>query len=194
VKAGNVDFDDTYIDIITSASIDVTRGAPSAQQKKYLEKIQKMMNGKVTLKDEEFYLRPGNQAMLEFSLVAEGVRKIALLWQLISNGTLESGSVLFWDEPEANINPKNIPAIVDLLLDLQKNGVQIFIATHDYFLAKYIDSRKNKQHSIEYHALYKAENGKIEHESEVDFALLENNSIIKQSIELYKEEVKKVML
>ena len=30
-----------------------------------------------------FYLRPGNQARLEFNLVAEGLRKIALLWQLI---------------------------------------------------------------------------------------------------------------
>lgn len=50
------------------------------------------------------------------------------------NGMLEKGSVLFWDEPEANINPKYIPIIVDLLLVLSRSGVQIFVSTHDYFL------------------------------------------------------------
>ena len=38
-------------------------------------------------------MKPGTQAKLEFNLVAEGLRKIALLWQLIKNGTLEKGSV-----------------------------------------------------------------------------------------------------
>ena len=74
---------------------------------------------------------------VEFNLVAEGIRKIALLWQLMKNGTLEKGSVLFWDEPEANINPLHIPLIVDMLLELQQGGVQIFISTHDYILSKY---------------------------------------------------------
>ena len=41
------------------------------------------------------------------------MRKIAHSWQLIKNGTLEKGSVLFWDKPEANINPRNIPAVVE---------------------------------------------------------------------------------
>ena len=58
--------------------------------------------------------------------------KIALIWQLAKNGTLEKGSILFWDEPEANINPTHIPIIADMLLALQRSGVQIFIATHDY--------------------------------------------------------------
>lgn len=105
MKMGNVEFDDTYLDIIAAAKIDISRGVDSAVRKKYLEILQKISNGKVTLQDDRFYLKPGTQAKLEFNLVAEGLRKIALLWQLIKNGTLEKGSVLFWDEPEANINP-----------------------------------------------------------------------------------------
>lgn len=98
----------------------------------------------MTLHDDRFYLRPGTQAKLEFNLVAEGLRKIALLWQLIKNGTLENGSVLFWDEPEANINPKYIPVLAELLIMLESEGVQIFVSTHDYFLSKYIEvKRKN---------------------------------------------------
>lgn len=79
---------------------------------------------------------------MEFNLVAEGLRKIALLWQLIKNGTLEKGSVLFWDEPEANINPKYIPVLAELLIMSESEGVQIFVSTHDYFLSKYIEVKR----------------------------------------------------
>jgi len=174
--------------------VNISPGPDNERRTKYLKRLQTITQGRVKIENEEFYLLPTGQSQskLEFQLVAEGLRKIALLWQLIKNGTLEKGSVLFWDEPEANINPQNIPAIVDLLLDLQKDGVQIFIATHDYFLAKYLDARKTKENHILYHALYKS-NDSIQYESESDFALLENNSILKQSIDLYKEEVRKVM-
>ena len=37
---------------------------------------------------------------------AEGVRKISGLYRLIQNGWLKPGTTLFWDEPEANINPR----------------------------------------------------------------------------------------
>ena len=134
---GNVEFDDTFLDIIAAAKVDISRGMDSAVKKKYLNVLQKISDGKVTLYEDRFYLKPGTQAKLEFSLVAEGIRKIALLWQLIKNGTLEKGSVLFWDEPEANINPKYIPVLAELLIMLESEGVQIFVSPHDYFLHKY---------------------------------------------------------
>lgn len=68
-----------YLDIIAAAKIDISRGADTTARKKYLGILQKINNGKVTLHDNRFYLRPGNQARLEFNLVAEGLRKIALL-------------------------------------------------------------------------------------------------------------------
>lgn len=194
VDAGNVDFDDTYLDIITAASVKITRGADTARAKKYLKELQRITNGTVAVEDEKFYLKPGNQAKLEFQLVAEGLRKIALLWQLIKNGTLEKGSILFWDEPEANINPRNIPAIVDLLLDLQEDGVQIFIATHDYFLAKYLEIRCKKDSSMRFHSLYKQDEiNSIGYEVSDKFTSLENNLIIKEQFNIYQEEVKKVL-
>lgn len=192
INAGNVDFDDIYKDIISSASVNLSLGPNSKRTRKYLNRLQKITQGRVKIENDEFYLLPAGQSKLEFQLVAEGLRKIALLWQLIKNGTLERGSILFWDEPEANINPQNIPAIVDLLFDLQADGVQIFIATHDYFLAKYIEVRKTKQARIRYNALSKVDDI-VRCEWGEDFTTLENNSIVKQSIELYKEDVKKVM-
>ncbi len=193
IEKGNVEFDDTYKDLISSASVNVTPGPESEKTKKYLKELQKIMTGTVSIKDERFYLKPGSQSMLEFHLVAEGVRKIALLWQLIKNGTLEKGSILFWDEPEANINPKHIPALVDMLLKLQKDGVQIFIATHDYFLPKYLDVYKDKDNQILFHSLFLDQEKNINHESQSEFDLLTENSIITESINLYRQEVDKVM-
>ena len=38
---GNVEFDDTYLDVIAAAKIDISRGVDSAARKKYLDILQK---------------------------------------------------------------------------------------------------------------------------------------------------------
>lgn len=189
VLKGNVDFDDTYLDIIASAKVNVSPGKDSVERKKYLDVLQKISDGKVAVDNERFYLKPGSQAKIEFHLVAEGLRKIALLWQLIKNGTLERGAVLFWDEPEANINPIHIPVIVELLLLLQREGVQIFVSTHDYFVAKYFDVRKTEADNIKFHSFYREDKNVILCEGKETFADLEHNTIMKTFMDLYHEEI-----
>lgn len=189
VKMGNVEFDDTYLDIIAAAKVDISSGADSASRKKYLDILQKCSTGKVTLRDDRFYLKPGTQAKLEFNLVAEGLRKIALLWQLVKNGTLEQGSVLFWDEPEANINPKYVPILAELLIMLESEGVQIFVSTHDYFLSKYIEIKRSKNSKVQYISLYKDKDNKVQCEIGDRFETLENNAIMDTFRQLYREEV-----
>lgn len=187
---GNVEFDDTYLDIIASARVDISTGKDSERRKSYLDKLQKINDGKVWIEQERFYLKPGSQAKIEFNLVAEGIRKIALLWQLIKNGTLEHGSVLFWDEPEANINPIHIPVLAEMLLMLQRDGVQVFVATHDYFLAKYIEVKKNEQDQVAYYSFYMPEKGgDVECEKAESFSLLEHNTILSTFRQLYREEI-----
>lgn len=187
---GNVEFDDTYLDIIASARVDISSGNDSARRKKYLDKLQAINNGKVTVMDERFYLKPGTQAKIEFNLVAEGIRKIALLWQLIKNGTLEHGSVLFWDEPEANINPKYIPVLAEMLLMLQRDGVQVFVSTHDYFLAKYLEVKSEAEDNLMYFSLYKSDvDSFVQCEKAKGFDLLVHNDILETFRNLYRDEV-----
>jgi predicted ATPase len=195
IDKGNIDFDDTYRDIIAAASVDLTRGPQSEKTKNYLSKLNEILKGRVSLENEKFYLYMGNNSKLEFQLVAEGLRKIALLWQLIKNGTLVNGSILFWDEPEANINPIQIPVIVDMMLALQRDGVQIFVSTHDYFFAKYLEIKREIDDNILFHVLYKKGglNSPVLHNSADKFSLLEENSIIKQYIQLYEDEIEKAM-
>lgn len=187
VEKNNVKFDDTYVDIISSAKIDISAGRNSQEREKRLAKIEAIIDGKVvydSVKDE-FYLKKGSSKQ-EFNLVAEGIRKMALLWQLVKNGTLEKGSVLFWDEPEANINPKYISVIAELLLELQRDGVQIFISTHDYMLAKYFEVRKTCDNSVLFHSLHK-ENNSVKITSGRKFGELKNNIIISSFESLLKE-------
>lgn len=68
---------------------------------------------------------------------------------------LEKGSILLWDEPEANLNPELYPLVANILLELQRNGVQIFIATHSYNFAKYLEIRRSKEEQVMFHNLYK---------------------------------------
>ncbi|MDO5155152.1 MAG: AAA family ATPase [Eubacteriales bacterium] len=189
VEKGNIIFDDTYLDILNSAKVDASLGRNEASRSKMLKEIEKIIDGKVVYDSQKdtFYLKKGNSKQ-EFNLVSEGIRKMALIWQLVKNGMLDKGSILFWDEPEANINPTYIPVIVDLLLALSKSGVQVFIATHDYFLSKYIDARKNEEDNVVYHSLYK-DNGKISYEVSKEFGLLEKNGILEAARMLYREEI-----
>lgn len=193
VEMNNVAFDDTYLDVINAAKIAISQGKDPVGKKKLLDQVERIIDGKVHFdeKRDEFYLKKGN-SKIEFNLVAEGIRKIALLWQLAKNGILIKGSVLFWDEPEANINPVHIPIIVEMLLELQRNGVQIFVATHDYFLAKYIEVNRVTEDEIYYYSFFKQGNA-VDVEQEKSFEHLSHNTILETFVSLYKEEIEKVL-
>lgn len=123
---------------------------------------------------------------------AEGVRKIGLLWGLIRNGLMEEHSVLFWDESEANINPKFIPDLAEILIELQKSGVQIFVTTHDYIFSKYLDVKCSEDDEIMYFSLYKTDDG-VKYENTVKLGDLKNNEIRDTFIQLYEDEIEKAM-
>lgn len=188
VNKNNVHFDETYLDILDAAKIDISSGRNNSTRDVMLKDIERIIGGTIVYdaKKEEFYLKVGNSQQ-EFNLVAEGIRKMGLLWQLVKNGTLEKGAVLFWDEPEANINPSYISIIVKILLELQRRGVQIFLSTHDYLLANYFLVQKTELDQILYHSLSKGNQGSIEYEKHEKFGDLKNNPIIKAFDQLLDE-------
>ena len=102
--AREVHFEEVYADILQRAYLPALRNLADSSHKGLLSTLQDAMGGTVIVKGEEFFLH-NRQGDLEFLLLAEGMRKIGLLWLLIKNGTLSPGSVLFWDEPETNLNP-----------------------------------------------------------------------------------------
>ena len=153
-----IHFEEIYDDIVARAYIPVLRGPIPQERRRLLAGLQETIAGKVTIKNEEFYLR-NSEGNLEFSLLAEGMRKLGLLWLLIQNGTLLDGSVLFWDEPETNLSPKLFESVIGVLLELQRTGVQIFIATHDYGILKELDLQRMQGDKLAYHSLYRESGG-----------------------------------
>ena len=187
-----IEFEEVYRDIILRAFRDILRGPHDARRRKLLRIIQKDIQGKVIRKEETFFLR-NKQGELEFTLLAEGMRKLALLWLLIQNGTLLDGSVLFWDEPEANLNPKKIGTLVEILLELQRMGVQILIATHDYVVLKEFDLRMKKGDEVRFHALYRDDAGKVRHKATDEFLAIDPNAISSKFADLYNRDVQRAL-
>ena len=89
------------------------------------------VGGKVVLGAERFYV-----GGLEAHLLSEGMRKIASIVRLLANNELRERGVLFWDEPEANLNPQLSVVVAEVLMQLAGHGIQIFVATHDYLLSE----------------------------------------------------------
>ncbi|WP_026673778.1 AAA family ATPase [Alkalihalobacterium bogoriense] len=180
-------FDKTYADIITNAELPETRAITPINEMT-LQKISEVIDGHVIHEKSSFYVVKSNGKKIEFQIEAEGLRKFGLLWKLIRNGLIEEGTILFWDEPEANINPELIPVLVDILLELQRSGVQVFIATHNYNLAKYFEIKRKKDHKVKFHHLYKTNDG-VQADSSDYFGELPNNPIIEADTELLDQVI-----
>ena len=59
-----------------------------------------------------------------------------MLVRLIATGSLLDKGCLFWDEPEANLNPRLIREVARAILNVCDAGVQVFVATHSLFLLR----------------------------------------------------------
>ncbi|MDR0764601.1 MAG: AAA family ATPase [Synergistaceae bacterium] len=182
-----IPFDATQIDIVVNAELPEARELPPVYTE-ILEKINHIIHGKVVFEDDTFFIQKDNGKKIEFSFEAEGFRKFGVLEKLIRNGLLEKDSILFWDEPECNINPELMSYLVDILLDLQMNGVQIFVATHSEIFASYFPVCKQKENSVMFHSLYK-DGEYIKVNSNDRFDLLEPNKLTEEPVKLYEKEL-----
>lgn len=169
-------YEEIYLDIIDKAFIPIARGKLSQEREKLLSILNEAMSGRIIEKNEMFYLK-NKSGELEFPLLAEGYRKLGLLYRLIQNESLTHGSILFWDEPEANLNPLLSQTVVKILIELSKMGVQIFITTHDYVLLKEFQLAATEQDNVMYHVLYRDDNGDIAHSVSNDLDTLSPNAI-----------------
>jgi len=182
-------FDRTLVDILSKASMYELKEKPKLA-KNILPKLEKIMDGIVIIENDEFFVLKKDGQKISFSLEAEGIKKIGLLWKLLMTGNITKDSILLWDEPEANMNPKLIPVLAEIILELGRNGVQIFLASQDYFLPKYIEVLMNEKDNVAFHSLYKTDNG-TKCETDVKFSFLEKNLIIDERIKLYRKEIEK---
>lgn len=135
---------------------------------------------------------------LSSGMTAEGYRKIGVLHRLLCNGSINPGStgILLWDEPEANLNPALMKEVVQVLLELSRNGQQIILATHDYVLLKWFDllMDSGKEDHIRFHALFRdAETDRLTVETSENYSLISKTAISDTFAELFDEDLARAL-
>ena len=183
-------FDKTQIDILNDLKISRLR-EQTEHSKSLKNKLSSIFGGKVLYRDGGYFIEKDN-CLVNIALEAEGYKKLAVIYRALDTGYLQPGSIMFWDEPEANLNPKLIPIVVDVLMELARNGVQIFLATHEYNLMKYFNVKKKADDQVTFISLYKTVNG-VSSETEDDYNLLEHNPIVEANIKLLEDDIEGVL-
>lgn len=131
-------FEASWRDTVSLLGAPSLKGSRERIVAELLQPLEQAMGGRVVVDTAtgEFYLQVAGEGKTEMPLVAEGLRKIAMLARLISTGVLLDKGYLFWDEPETNLNPKLIKTLAQSIVCLVEQGIQVFVATHSLFLLR----------------------------------------------------------
>jgi predicted ATPase len=155
-------FDETYYDACVALNATPIKGVRRAAAEAILARVREALGGHVELGGDRFYVKfRGDRARMEAHLVAEGLRKVASLERLLLNGSLMRNGYLFWDEPEANLNPRLIVIIADVLRGLAQEKIQTFLSTHDFLLARRlsVSAKVSKTPATRFFVFYRPEPG-----------------------------------
>ena len=179
-------FDRTYYDLCVRLGLRPLRGPRPATRKALSEPLERVLRAKVHLEDRGFYLRYDDGGDIEAQLAAEGHRKLGMIAYLVANGSLSERSFLFWDEPEAGINPRLVTATGEVIFGLANAGLQSFLATHDYLFASDLSLRADPS-STRFFALARGADGVVVERGE-RFSDLESNPILEALMDLHDRE------
>lgn len=137
----HLEFEETWRDTVSLLGAPSVKGPRERRAAELLKPLEEALGGKVEMdaSSGRFYLRVAGEGRMEMPLVAEGLRKFAMLARLISTGVLLDKGYLFWDEPETNLNPKLIKTLAQSIVHLAAQGIQVFIATHSLFLLRELE-------------------------------------------------------
>ncbi len=188
-----VGFDDTYLDLIKALNIPTSKGKVASELSQVNKSLEDLFEGKIEQtrqNDQPFVFKKGNQ-QFAMQQTAEGIKKIGILTTLITNRQLGKGTILFMDEPETALHPDAVRQMVEMLVAMSKAGVQIFLASHSYFVIKQLaicakrdnlniccwnlEREIGKPVSTSFHNL-------------ID-GVLPSNSIIDEALKMYDEEI-----
>ena len=135
-EGSHVPFEETWRDTSLLLAAPLSKGPREQRVKPLLEPLEEAMGGTISLDNKGAFYLNTSAGSFEMHLVAEGFRKLAMLARLIANGSLLDRGHLFWDEPEANMNPRLLRGLASTMSGLARAGVQVFVTTHSLFLLR----------------------------------------------------------
>lgn len=138
-----LEFEETWRDTCLLLGVPALKGPREKTIAGLVAPLEEAMGGRVVLdRNGRFYLQLPGTGNMEMHLVAEGLRKVAMLARLIATGSLLGQGYLFWDEPETNLNPRLIRRVARAIMSVAKEGVQVFVASHSLFLLRELEMLK----------------------------------------------------
>lgn len=178
-------FDDTYLDLAIALEGEPMKGKVHANLAKARQQLSTLFHGRLEQLGDSWQFSEGN-AKHSIHITAEGIKRLALIDRLIGNRSLYPGSVLFIDEPEAMLHPHAIVEFMEILHLLAGQGIQIFLASHSYFVLKalYVIAKRESV-NIQVLSLLDKSPFTIGNLSE---GMIEN-PIIDESIAIYEKEI-----
>lgn len=139
-ESREVSFDETWRDTALLLGRSALKGPRGERANELLRPLLESLEGTVIEENGKFYVRmktgTASTGKVEAPLVSEGFRKIAMVIRLVQSGVLLEGGYLFWDEPEANLNPRTQQAVAKVIKTLARSGTQVFVATHSVFMLR----------------------------------------------------------
>jgi predicted ATPase len=102
-------------------------------------KIQEIIGGKIKLNKENSLEYITNNVSIPISLTAMGVANIGTIDLLIRNNSINKGSFLIIDEPEAHLHPEWQVKFVHILYEIAKAGANVIVTSHSIDIVKAIE-------------------------------------------------------
>lgn len=191
----HIDFEEMYYDLAKLLDRPLSKGPNTNEQNEVLKSFEEIMKGQIVQRDKKFYLKVRGEGEFEMGLLSDGYRKLAMIVYLILSGSMNKNTILFWDEPETNMNPKTIRPIVQAVVALAKMGVQIFVTTHDYFVQQEFNmltvypELNPECLDIRFMSLYRdGEMNDVKYELEKTASDLKHNAIMQEFDAMYDRE------
>ena len=192
VYGNEMPFDNTQLKIIELSRRMKLKETPDIA-KSITEKLELLMKGTIREHNGSFWKRTFKGHEIPFTNESDGLKRFGLLWRLLMNGSITKDTILFWDEPENSINPENIPVLVEILLELQRHGVQMFLTTHNYNFARYFEILKTTEDKILFNSLDKTDDDFVKNFQATKYSELGVNAIDKADETLYKKSIQKAI-
>jgi ABC-type transport system involved in cytochrome c biogenesis ATPase subunit len=195
----NLSFDQSYQDVSLLLDLPTVRPDKLHEKSKWaMEEIEGICGGRFVFYGGGNVTFKTGTAEYSANSMAEGFRKAGMLSRLLETGAIQPGvsGPLFWDEPESNLNPKLMKLLVQILLELSRNGQQVILATHDYVLLKWFDllMEKGKEDHMRFHSLYRdSDTSEIKVASTDDYLKIAPNPIDEAFGFLINQEIENEM-
>jgi len=183
-------YDMTYLKIIELARRWKLDKIPKIAEN-IIGKLETLMEGTVVVKEDgSFWMKKSENLLVPFSFEADGLKRFGIVWQLLMNDSININTILFWDEPENSINPEHIPDMLNIFLELQRQGVQIFFTTHNHNFANHLNEIRERTDIVRFIRL-KKNSDTVAIECADDYDDIDHNPITDGELKMYDIEMKK---